>query len=64
MPIFSFVEYTLMALFRKPGTWRQICKQKSSTFYTSNDACLKRDDKKKLLRPINKNISLKIAFAK
>ena len=37
MPIFGFIEYTLMELFRKPGNWRQICKQTSSTFYTSND---------------------------
>ena len=40
MPIFSFTEYTLMKLFIKPGNWRQICKQTSSTFYTSNDMSL------------------------
>ena len=37
MPIFSFIGYTLTGLFRKPDNWRQIYKQTSSTFYTSND---------------------------
>ena len=37
MPIFSFLGYTLTDLFRKPDNWRQIYKQTSSTFYTSND---------------------------
>ena len=66
MPIFGFIEYTLMELFRKPGNWRQICKQTSSTFYTSNDnISLKRVEKKKLVgRGHNKAISLKIANAK
>ena len=32
--------YTLMELFRKPGNWRQICKQTSSTFYISKDVFL------------------------
>ena len=39
MPIFSFLEYTLMESFRKPGK-RQICKQTRKTFYTSNDVSL------------------------
>ena len=37
MPSFSFIGYTLTKLFRKPDNWRQIYKQTSSTFYTSND---------------------------
>ena len=37
MPIFSFIGYILTELFRKPDNWRQIYKQTSSTFYTSND---------------------------
>ena len=37
MPIFSFIGYTLTELFRKPDNSRQIYKQTSSTFYTSND---------------------------
>ena len=40
MSIFSFIEYTVMELFRKPGNWQQTCKQTSSTFYTSNDVSL------------------------
>ena len=64
MPIFSFIEYTLMELFRKPGDWRQICKHTSSAFYTSNDVSLKRVERKHLLGRSNKDISLKIAFAK
>ena len=35
--IFSFIWYTLTALFRKPNNLRQIYKQATSTFYTSND---------------------------
>ena len=63
MPIFSFIEYTLMELYRKPGNWRQICKQTSSNLYTSND--VSNDvEKKKLLGRQNKAIYLKIAFAK
>ena len=46
-----------MELFRKPDNWRQIYKQTSSTFYTSN-MCLKRIEKKKLLGRHSKNISL------
>ena len=38
--IFSFIENILMELFRKPGNWRQQCKQTSSGFCTSNDASL------------------------
>ena len=53
-----------MELFRKPGNWRQICKQTSSTFYTSNGVFLKYAEKKKLLGRHNKDISLKLAFAK
>ena len=37
MPIFSFIGYTLTELFRILDNWRQIYKQMSSTFYTSND---------------------------
>ena len=36
----QFLEYTLTELFRKPGNWRQICKQMISTFYTPNDVSL------------------------
>ena len=36
-PILSFIGYTLNELFRKTDNWRQIYKQTSSTFYTSND---------------------------
>ena len=44
MPSFSFIGYTLTELFRKPDNSRQIHKQTSSTFYTSNQLCV---DKKK-----------------
>ena len=37
MPISSFIGNTLTDLFRKPDNWRQIYKQTSSSFYTSND---------------------------
>ena len=37
MPSFSFIGYILTELFRKPDNWRQIYKQTSSTFSTSND---------------------------
>ena len=37
MPIFSFIGYILIQLFKKPGNWRHTCKQASWTFYTSND---------------------------
>ena len=37
MPIFSFIGYTLTELFSKPDEIRQIYKQMSSTFYTSNN---------------------------
>ena len=37
MSSFSIIWYTLAELFRKPDNWRQINKQSSSTFYTSND---------------------------
>ena len=40
MSIFSFMDYIAMELFRKPGSWQQICQQTSSTFYTSNDVSL------------------------
>ena len=45
-PILSLKEYTLTELFRKPDNWRQIYKQTSSTFYSSNDVALKRFKKK------------------
>ena len=37
MPIFSVIGYILTELFKKPDNWRQIYKQTSSTFYTSNE---------------------------
>ena len=67
MTMFSFIEKTL-ELFRKTRNWRKICKQISSTFNISDDlrrfVPLRRVEKKKLLRRINKDISLKIAPAK
>ena len=54
----SFIGYTLTELFRKPDNSRQIYKQTNSTFYTSN-MCLKRVEKKKLLRRHDKDIYLK-----
>ena len=57
MAIFSFTGYTLTELFRKLGNWRQIYKQKSSSFCTSN-IFLKCVQKKKLLGRHNKDISL------
>ena len=54
-----------MELFRKPRNWQQIYKQTSSIFYTSNHyVSLKFVEKKKLLGHHNKEISLKIVFAK
>ena len=38
MPIFSLTGCTLAELFSKPANWRQIYKQRSSTFHTSNEA--------------------------
>ena len=38
MPIFSLIGCTLTELFSKPANWRQIYKQTSSTFHTSNEA--------------------------
>ena len=63
MPRFSFIGYTLTELFRKPDKWRQIYKQTTSTFYTSN-MCLKRVEKKKLLGRHNKEIFLNTFFKK
>ena len=63
MPVFSFTGYTSTELFRKPDKWRQIYKQTTSTFYTSN-MCLKRVEKKKLLGRHNKEISLNTFFKK
>ena len=37
MPIFSLIRYTMTELFRKPDNWRQIYKQTSSAFCTSDD---------------------------
>ena len=37
MPSFTFIGYTLTELFRKSDNWRQMYKQTSSTFCTSND---------------------------
>ena len=62
MPIFSFIGYTLTELFRKPDNWRQIYKQTSSTFNTSNDMSLKHVEKKQLLRRHNNNISLTVCW--
>ena len=45
MQIFSSIGYTLTELFRKPDNWRQIYKQTSSTFYTSNDVSKMLEDK-------------------
>ena len=64
MPIFSFLEYILIELFRKPGNWQQICKRTSWALYTLIDVSLKRVEKEKLLGRFDKDISLKIAFAK
>ena len=57
MPIFRFIGYILMDLFRKPDNWQEIYKPKSSFFYASN-IYLKRVQKKKLLGRHNKDISL------
>ena len=46
--IFSFIGFSLMEVFKKSANWRQICKQKSWTFYISNDVSIKRVVKKKL----------------
>ena len=37
IPSFSFIGYTPMEVIKKSDNWRQICKQTSSNFYTSND---------------------------
>ena len=50
MQIFSFIRYTLTELFRKTDNWRQISKQTSSSFYTSEDV----SRRKKLLVRHNK----------
>ena len=53
-------KFFLMELFKKPGNWLQICKQTSSTFlYIKRCVSLKPAEKKKLLGPHNKDISLK-----
>ena len=62
MPIFNFTGYTPTELFRKTDIWLRIYEQTSSTFYTSNNVSLKRVEKKKLLGPNNKDISLNICW--
>ena len=52
MSIFNFIGYTLTEPFRKSDNWRQIYKQRSSTFYKWND--VKCVEKKKLLGRHNK----------
>ena len=37
MPVFSFIGYTLMELFRKPDNWQEIYKEMGLTFYASNN---------------------------
>ena len=59
MTIFSFTGNTQTELFRKPDIWRQIYKQTSSTFYTSN-IYLKLVEKEKLLGRQNKDIFLRL----
>ena len=41
MPIFTFIGHILTALFGKTDNWRQMHKQTNSTFYSSNEVCLK-----------------------
>ena len=60
MPIFSFIGYSLTKLFRNLGNRQQIYKQTSSTFYASNNVCIKRFETKKLLGRHNKDLFLKI----
>ena len=60
IPILSFIGYTLTELFRKHDNLRQIYKETSLYFCTSNDVALKRVEKKKILRRHSKTISLKI----
>ena len=57
---FQIYRDTLTEFFRKSDNLRQIYKQTSSTFYTSNDVSLKRSEKKKLLGRHKQDISLKI----
>ena len=61
--IFSFIGFNLMELFKNSANWRQICKQKSWTFYISNDVSIKRVVKKKLFIIENYNSCL-ITFKK
>ena len=47
------------AICEKTGNWRQVDKQNSSTFYTSNDVSLGGVEKKKLSGSNNNDISLR-----
>ena len=47
------------AICEKTGNWRQVDKQNSSTFYTSNDVSLGSVEKQKLSGRNNNDISLR-----
>ena len=64
MPYFNFVEYTPMELFRNPGNWQHFVKKGVWLFIHQTMCLSKRVEKKKVLGCHNKDISLKIAFAK
>ena len=49
MPIFSFVRYIQPELFEKNKNWRQLYRETSSNFYTSNNVSLKLGVKKNFL---------------
>ena len=57
MNIFNFLGHLLTELVRKTENWRQKNKQTSSSFYTSNNACLQ-NNMLKTLRRNNKDVSL------
>ena len=46
MPIFSFIGYSMTELIRKPDNWRQVYKQTSSTFCSSEDVSKTRWEEK------------------
>ena len=64
MPSFSFIGYTLTELFRKTGNWRQIYKQTSSTFYTSNGVLRRKNYQHVITRLRNSNSCLITIFFK
>ena len=41
MSIFNFIVHILQDLFGKTDNWQQVCIRTSSTFYTSDDVCLR-----------------------